>query len=422
MKHKPTKVILSIVATAAVSAVVALLVWWSLRARLPDLAGPPVDPASVEVNSATASGDIKQSQPLDRMPSVEIGPNIDTTPSNRDPNSAEGGNAAPRAQVESDETAPKVLQLTVPSPLLPWDTDHDTYARLRDDETAPLATRSDAATKSLFRFAEWRGRGVNLLGGYELVPDTVAVLDGWTASDSPSPTPRGKPPVCVERTLQLERQQARLFVKIQVAVSVGWAHQLLLNQKASGSNSMTHESWGDLHGVEVGDVWFGSAKSGFDFARRNVVVTVDYNSGVAYGGRDEFRTLDLMALAREIDHQVQKQGLPGRDWTEISGSCPEVVAFSATTRRLAIDGASSQSQLQIEVRSGSEADAITLLSAAETPLWLEISNQPYRVEVMRVPPDFLDAGPVTVRCWLIAVNTRNLLFTVAEITFTLEKP
>jgi hypothetical protein len=207
-------------------------------------------------------------------------------------------------------------------------------------------------------------------------------------------------------------------------MSVPWAQQILLNRQFSQSVN-AHLNWGDLHGVAIGDVWFadsrmaqqGAVQEGkFAFSRRNVVIEVRLGST-----EDSTYTLDLMRLARELDTQVKEQGLQGQSWADIAEFSPKIVQFEADSLRLKAKGG-LRSLIRHKVAADPEAIEILLLTACENGMRIDIHwREPY-AEVPYYAPESLPSEPFTVRCWLIAVNTRNLLFTVAEITFTLEKP
>lgn len=185
----------------------------------------------------------------------------------------------------------------------------------------------------------------------------------------------------------------------------------MLLTKQSESGVATHMRWGDLNGVEVGDVWFadktltqqGAVMSGkFMFARRNVLLEVSLNSS----GISPYM-LDLMRLARELDAQVNEQGLPGQTWPDIAEFCPKIVQFEADSLRLKAKGG-LRTLIRHKVAADPEAIEILLLTACENGMRVDVHwREPY-AEVPYYAPESLPSEPFTVRCWLIAVNTRNL--------------
>lgn len=379
---------------------------------------------TVPSNSVAHTGHIK----------VDEGGESPKTGHRRDSESADppdpGSDHADSTPRDTPDPAPNVLAVGR-APLNDWNTIEAEYLRRAADESLPKEVRSDAASKANFRFAEWRGRDTNRLGGYEFDPSAIAILDGWeVASSSVSIRQSDVPPVHVERIMNLQKGAASLFVRIRVAMSAGWAQQLLLEQKRSGAGGMGHTGWGDLHSIEIGDVWFGdqriavqgAVKEGaFDFTRRNVWIHLAFDNGSRHGEPPLPYALDLMRLGREIDSQIKEQGLQGREWVDIAGHCPRVTRFEAVSYQLAAKGG-TRTPIHHRVAADANGDAIELFTASEGVVKLNVAYESPYAEVAYFDPDSVPEEPFTSRCWLVAVNTRNLLFSVAELTFTLDKP
>lgn len=232
----------------------------------------------------------------------------------------------------------------------------------------------------------------------------------------------------VERLIDLQHGDAKLFIRIRVVESVGWAQQMLLGQMASATNAMAHTSWGDLHAIEVGDVWFGGNRlpeqglvdqGAFDFTRRNVWIHAQFDNGTRHGEREKPTKLELFRLARAIDAQVQEQGIPGRTWGDIEAHRPLILQFYTDEPALKSEQ-NFRSTFRFEVQSNPKVE-ISVFASGEPPLFVDLDGDPPYAELAYIDPNNLDAWPKQFRCWLVAVNERNLLFSVAELTFTLER-
>jgi hypothetical protein len=354
--------------------------------------------------------------------------NTATDGETRDPPVDPGSHLTDPVQPDDPKDPDRRLVLKYgPTPQTNWDADGETYRARAVDDSLSREVRADAQTKLNFRFAEWRGRNSGRLGGFEFRASELGLLDGWDevkAEDMSTQVRAYQEPVYVERLVGMKRGQASLFLRIRVAVSVGWAHQVLLSTQTGSGGGDPLSRWGDLHDIQIGDVWFGdkalaeqgAAKTGaFSFARRNVVLYVEFNGG------ESTYTLDLMRLARELDAQIQEQGLPRREWSDIAKFCPNITQFEVDEYKLPAKGG-TRTPIRHQVAADPGGSATELLTATEGAVSLNITYKKPYAEVGYFEPDSIGDKPFATRCWLVAVNTRSLLFSVAELTFTLEKP
>lgn len=335
------------------------------------------------------------------------------------------------ASANREQKIDQPKQVSSPKPLLDWNTDRDTYLDISRDGSLPDWERENASRKVAYSFARWRGRNSGQLGGFEFEPDDFATLSEWKESSRESAKLATflmysvVQPICVERTVILSLGSATLTIGIRVAVSVGWAHEILLNDFALVANDAVSERWGDLNSIEVGDVWFAgkldsptfSGRREFTFARQNVIVDVCFTDSDKIGARNSPVHLDLMALAREFDSKIIGQSLSGGEWSDLTEFRPNIIQFWADTNTLeATPGIKTPIRLEYEPRK--VGDEITLHKREFGGVSINInSSEPY-AKVCH----FLETLPPTSRCWLVAINERNLLFSVAEIEFTLVKP
>lgn len=423
--------------TLVAIAVVVYLLTASTR-YVPSSPNSVADVSSVPANKAIqhSSASVTHHAPAASQNVAEGNQPTDETSSPPDQVSP-GERTVPEDAVPESREEPRVRVRPARAPLTDWNADEATYRARAADESLPRELRSDAHAKATFRFAEWRGRSNGRLGGFEFNLAQIALLSGWEevyyndyGPDGLAPRKlsidarRHEEPYYVQREVWLKRGTSGLHIRMWVAISVHWAHQILLDRQLSLGLS-AHLNWGDLNGVAIGDVWFADARMAqqgavhegkFTFSRRNAVFEVRLGST-----EDSTHTLDLMRLARELDTQVNEQGLQGQTWSDIAEVCPEIVEFEADSLRLKAKGG-LRTLIRHKVAADPGGNEILLLTACENGMRVDVHwREPY-AEVPYYAPESLPSEPFTVRCWLIAVNTRNLLFTVAEITFTLEKP
>ncbi|MCF6228002.1 MAG: hypothetical protein L3J82_04935, partial [Planctomycetes bacterium] len=338
------------------------------------------------------------------------------------------------------ESASYVNNSSTPIPKTAWDTDEETYRLLSQAEPMTIG-HSDPQLKLALKFADWRGRDSGLIGGFEFDITTFDMLDGWAVAERlPLRLTSDASPHSIEQIVRLTKKEASLYIGIRVAMSVGWAQQLMIN-KFNGVTLGAFDiatRWGDLHGIEIGDVWFsgknpqnGIDSSGkFIFVRRNILLSVRFANGVSRlsngvrydDGKVKYPVkLDLMALARELDLQIIDQGLPGYEWADIADACPKIAQFEAESNTLpAKTGASTP--ILFSVDSVQNGDKISLQTANYGLAKIYILGKNPSATLGYVGPENEDQILPTAKVWLIAINERNLLFSVAEIEFTLVKP
>lgn len=131
--------------------------------------------------------------------------------------------------------------------------------RIVNDSTKPLEVRSEASLRLDRGFSDWPGRKGNRLGGYLFEPERFSQLDGWAVSYDNLSLPTEWPhelalPVGVTRDLSLTKANAKLFVRISVAVSPQWAQYSLLQRTAMSSALPVLPRGGIITGGAIGDV------------------------------------------------------------------------------------------------------------------------------------------------------------------------
>ena len=335
-------------------------------------------------------------------------------------------------------------------PLIDWNTDETEYRRISQDESLSDEVRSDARTKLNYRFAEWRGRKRGRLGGFEFDLADYSLLQGWIEVINPKREAvrvfRHSEPLLIEKIIGLkigeaETGEAWLSIRIRLTISVGRAHQLILDRKTGATNSSGYTDWGELHGVKIGDVSFSGPRKQIQksitddgrlaFARRNVIIDVEFSN--RNGSRHK---LDVIRLARQLDAQIIEQGLPGYKWSDISEHCPKIIQFEAESNTLTVGGDTFSPYEKDRAKAGSKNYSLVKFKVepehdGDKVSWVGVSDGAVRMILKyAIPyagtgylePSYLDNNPSTAKVWLVAINERNLLFSIAEIEFTLIKP
>ncbi len=344
---------------------------------------------------------------------------------------------------EDGNTAQKVNYIFDTPPIVAWDVDKSILTEISKNQDISAFERTKAYNKLRFRFAEWRGRKRGRLGGFCFDLSKFSMLEGWTENERTPPELDWGKRTCIIQRVSLVKGESRLNISIRVAVSVGLAQYLLMRPAAEATNGLSHVGWwGDLHGVEVGDVWVGDSNiqksnyhsGGFQFTRRNIIVGAYFHNGPKHGEPKNNCRLNLMSLARKLDRQIIEQGIAGSKWQHIASHCPKITQFEAESNTLTVGGdtfspyekdrakagSKNYSLVKFKVEPEQDGDKVSWVGDGAVRMILKYAI-PY-ADTGYLEPNYLDNNPNTAKVWLVAINERNLLFSIAEIEFTLVKP
>ena len=162
--------------------------------------------------------------------------------------------------VVKNKTENTVKYSYVAKPSIDWDADEEVYRAIVEEDERQGKRHigySDPQLKLSMKFAQWRGRDNGQLGGFEFSPSDLKVLAGWKVT-SRDISMYGH--ISAQQTVKLSKGSGYLLVSIGVFVSAGWAHQGLVSGYKFSSNHLasvaSKHNWGDLCGVDIGDVWF----------------------------------------------------------------------------------------------------------------------------------------------------------------------
>lgn len=338
----------------------------------------------------------------------------------------------------------------VPVPDLAWDATEAALQSAAQDKSLPAEIRGDAQWRLKLKFPRWRGRADQVLGGFNFETAAYSMLDGWKVEWAPIYVPSSTtPPIGVQRDAAVCVGTAVLSLRIYVAISPRWAHLWLAERIGSGT-SATLPAWGDDAGVNIGDVWltkgwklqYGHVTSAsFWLARRNVVV----EAGFRGAGKGAGQTLDAMKFAEQLDRQIRLQGHAAKTWADLKDVCPAINEFAVDdpVRRCNPNepwppGSPNATttfepwklRLEVEPRPDMELEFFNPIS--DTPRIVFLSGRGKPVNP-RSPYDgvyidrhvaidkLCDAETVETTAWLVVVDKKSLLFSVAKIDLTLKR-
>lgn len=340
-----------------------------------------------------------------------------------------------------------------PHPEVPWDATEAELRALSDDTTAPASQRTEARARLQLNFPRWRGRAGGTLGGFSFDPASYPALDGWEAHASPIHVAASLvPPRRVQRDVTFTKGEGYLTLRIHVFLSAGWAHEYMVERLLSGVGG-SPPKWGDELGISVGDVWFSGSKlpyrpignGQFKLIRRNVVVEASF-AGAENG---DGRLFDVMAFAADIDKEIGNQGHVSNNWADLKAVCPLIKEFQVDDPvRLCNsaerwpppgpDGTTSfgpwKLRLQVEPRPGMELEFFNPNDDVYRTVFLSGSKAPGASSSRLVPPydgvyinrkaaieRLKDADSLETAVWLMVVDKKSLLFSVAKIDLTLKR-
>lgn len=417
---------------------VALLVGFGVAAYWLSVDSDPVlwrSPESARSNSVVQMPDANRSQQgrtdpvapaANREPDTSPVPVIEPPPAKPDPPPSDPlTQQTPKVSANANPDRPPdnpVLDLNL--------TDAD-YRRIEEDASETQETRDQARSRLKFRFALWRGRASRRLGGFSWKLTDYPMLDGieqisdrlW---DEGRTSAAGK--WMVMRNLQFEGDGRSVQISVTCTQSIGWAQQGLLALLA-GSAVDQSERWGDLSNISLADVCFcgaseasGEAESGMIlFTRNNILVQVQHLCV-------EGRTFNGLQLAQAIDRQIQDQSVEADTWEQLSAHRPvfEVLKFPVDhfldddslrtfTGTAEVHPAKGQANCHVSKPHWPDGPIRFSFKAGKSvPLQVTMEagvrdvSKDLRVKAYHKP----------CNAWLMAYQ-ENLLFTVAEIKFTI---
>lgn len=340
-----------------------------------------------------------------------------------------------------------------PHPEVPWDATEAELRALSDDTTAPASQRTEARSRLQLSFPRWRGRAGGTLGGFSFDPASYPALDGWEAHAFPIHVAASVvPPRRVQRDVTFTKGEGFLNLRIHVFLSAGWAHEYMVERLFSGAGGSLPK-WGDELGISIGDVWFSGAKlpfrpisnGQFKLIRRNVVVEASF-AGAQNGDGPLF---DLMALAADIDKEIANQGHVAKTWADLKAVCPLIEEFTVDdpvrlcnpAERWPPPGPNGTTtfgpwplRFRVAPRPGMELEFFnpnddvhrtTFLSASKasggSPSGFAHAYDSVYVDRYAAIQQLKDSESLEKAVWLMVVDKKSLLFSVAKIDLTLKR-
>jgi hypothetical protein len=393
------------------------------------------DPNDANSNSVAAdgtdSGPPPHSNPSNRETRANQLANEYRKPANTQPGNEPKNNTEPM-HPDPDSHSTKVTLLTPAQPVLAWSLSKAEYERIAADKAASPEEQAEAKSRLLLNFFRWPGRDVKKLGGFDFDQAEYRVLDGYERQADKYTKEvtvhiDGNPPnVLLQRRIVLNKAPARIEFVIRVMASREWAQRYFLAWLA-GPTSMNPGAppFGSDRGIYIGDVCAGNAedaltsKGDLKFVRHNVAISIEF-----YNIRFDVDPVlvNIVALAQEIDQEVQAQSHPATNWDDLATFCPVIDEFSFT-------------EGELPARDGKHTSAVICEAhhPDDKPVYFEWKGEPTvgdkgglgvnpgKPKSASVFPQKHTYEERPYKAWLVVYDD-SLLFTLAEASVMIRPP